>query len=541
MSAHKNAYENSGFNSVNDSIASQRDFSLTTDGGHRSAFKDTFKKVPVQVYGAQRNVDTPDSVASNPKRLIWSTGGGSSPQHNIDATNLQQQYNKNGAKSMRDLYSESRAKQEPGYEDLAFGQNDSKQGARSMREVYGGNEKKQGPGYEHLTFEFPSKDLRRNKKERTSSCDKVCCLKCGVFISCVCVLIAAIVMLVYFKSNSSGDADKLGSVYTTKSPITTAKPVVTTPSIATCEPLPVNLQDKMEIRCLDLTYIDRIHTVVVKPPPYMNEGRNITMAIGETNNTSWIPEIDIAKDLFMVHGPDATCSSSGIYTLYFYKDDGDVLFYTRNLNVTVISEVKRVNISLSQQITTDNTTDFTIGCSTNSGCEQSFVDFFAEINKEEQYLRGVNFTCTITYNDYDGYSVSCIGVIPEFLLAQFERITCKPRSRLLDDLDEDELTKLEQEFELKECDLLTHCGYECTKDIEDYFAVDSYRCDIFHRCVGRRVYTSYCSPGTFFDPRPENCACKHRQEVTWCRQDGAISPDSPVPKETCANQMIPRK
>ncbi|WAR28257.1 hypothetical protein MAR_013961 [Mya arenaria] len=453
-----------------------------------SKTEDTFKKVPVQVYGAQRNVDTPDS-----------------------------QYNKNGAKSMRDLYSESRAKQEPGYEDLAFGQNDSKQGARSMREVYGGNEKKQGPGYEHLTFE------------------KVCCLKCGVFISCVCVLIAAIVMLVYFKSNSSGDADKLGSVYTTKSPITTAKPV------ATCEPLPVNLQDKMEIRCLDLTYIDRIHTVVVKPPPYMNEGRNITMAIGETNNTSWIPEIDIAKDLFMVHGPDATCSSSGIYTLYFYKDDGDVLFYTRNLNVTVISEVKRVNISLSQQITTDNTTDFTIGCSTNSGCEQSFVDFFAEINKEEQYLRGVNFTCTITYNDYDGYSVSCIGVIPEFLLAQFERITCKPRSRLLDDLDEDELTKLEQEFELKECDLLTHCGYECTKDIEDYFAVDSYRCDIFHRCVGRRVYTSYCSPGTFFDPRPENCACKHRQEVTWCRQDGAISPDSPVPKETCANQMIPRK
>jgi hypothetical protein len=49
--------------------------------------------------------------------------------------------------------------------------------------------------------------------------------------------------------------------------------------------------------------------------------------------------------------------------------------------------VLRVNVSLTQN-TENNDTDFTLGCSTNSGCEQSFVDFFAEINKEEQFLKG---------------------------------------------------------------------------------------------------------------------------------------------------------
>ncbi|KAH3870503.1 hypothetical protein DPMN_033691 [Dreissena polymorpha] len=50
-------------------------------------------------------------------------------------------------------------------------------------------------------------------------------------------------------------------------------------------------------------------------------------------------------------------------------------------------EIKKVNISLSQDVT-HNSTDYKIGCSTTSGCEQSFVDFFAEINQEEQFLRG---------------------------------------------------------------------------------------------------------------------------------------------------------
>jgi len=79
-------------------------------------------------------------------------------------------------------------------------------------------------------------------------------------------------------------------------------------------------------------------------------------------------------------------------------------------------------------------------------------------------LTGVNFTCTITYNDYQGYSISCTGVIPDFLLTQFERITCRPRSRLLDDLDEKDIAELTEEFELKECDL-TKRAYQLLRRI----------------------------------------------------------------------------
>ena len=41
-------------------------------------------------------------------------------------------------------------------------------------------------------------------------------------------------------------------------------------------------------------------------------------------------------------------------------------------------EVSKVNVTLVQNKAENG---FEIGCSTNSGCQQSFVDFFAEINK----------------------------------------------------------------------------------------------------------------------------------------------------------------
>jgi hypothetical protein len=46
-----------------------------------------------------------------------------------------------------------------------------------------------------------------------------------------------------------------------------------------------------------------------------------------------------------------------------------------------------------------------------------------------------------------------MGNIPDYLMAQFERITCRPRSSLLDDFDKDKLKELEVEIELPECDL----------------------------------------------------------------------------------------
>ena len=72
--------------------------------------------------------------------------------------------------------------------------------------------------------------------------------------------------------------------------------------------------------------------------------------------------------------------------------------------------------------------------------------------KFRMFPLGVNFTCTISYNDYTGYSVSCVGSIPVTLMDHFEKITCRPRSSLI---DEEDSKKLEAEFELPECDIAT--------------------------------------------------------------------------------------
>ena len=63
----------------------------------------------------------------------------------------------------------------------------------------------------------------------------------------------------------------------------------------------------------------------------------------------------------------------------------------------------------------------------------------------------MNFSCEINYNDISGYSVSCEGVIPDFLMEQFKKITCRPNSVLLDDAGK--VKKLEEKVELPKCDI----------------------------------------------------------------------------------------
>lgn len=70
--------------------------------------------------------------------------------------------------------------------------------------------------------------------------------------------------------------------------------------------------------------------------------------------------------------------------------------------------------------------------------------------------------------------------------------------------------------------LFPDCGYVCDKQDDFYFAVNKGRCDIFHRCIDGKVYTEFCAPGTFFDP--SFCACRHTNELPWCRDDGAVLP-----------------
>ncbi|XP_052265896.1 uncharacterized protein LOC127868297 [Dreissena polymorpha] len=339
------------------------------------------------------------------------------------------------------------------------------------------------------------------------------------------------VVLVVMRAKHAPEPEKLGGVI-----ITTIRPEETTTNADNTIPCPdvnVKLQDMIVIKCPDLYSLNHVTKIALKPPLYMNEGKEIRVSIGEQANTSneWVAVMDATSRLLTIKGPAASCRSTGKYRLHVQASE-DMSLYNRTIDINVISEIKKVNISLSQDVT-HNSTDYKIGCSTTSGCEQSFVDFFAEINQEEQFLRGVNFSCQITYDDFAGYRVECNGTIPDFLLAQFERITCKPRSKLLDHLNETEKRKLENDFPLVHCNITTHCGFKC-KEAGDYYAVDTNRCDIFHRCYERQVYTSYCSPGTFFDPG--DCACKHTTDLPWCRSDGGLNPENEITMKTCRTQ-----
>ena len=73
-------------------------------------------------------------------------------------------------------------------------------------------------------------------------------------------------------------------------------------------------------------------------------------------------------------------------------------------------------------------------------------------------LQGVNFSCLIEYTDYNGFHVACEGIIPDFLLEQFTRIKCRPSSKLLEDIEDEEIKEqtikeLEEEVALPDCDI----------------------------------------------------------------------------------------
>lgn len=345
------------------------------------------------------------------------------------------------------------------------------------------------------------------------------CLLVLLFVLCIVGAIIAIVI-----TGKSSSSEQHGIVLEEEEEI---------PPKEYCDEVAVKLGEMITVNCQLVGSLTSTPEIVnITPPIYVNQGQPVTVNLAQrgvreaTPMSGWTGSIGLA--ILHLNGPTASCSSGGVYKLQVFGNNNKTVS-TAEMLITVKSEILKVNVSLKQS-TEDNHTDFTIGCSTKSGCEQSFVDFFAEINKEEQYLRGVNFSCTIEYNDYDGYSVSCMGRIPDFLMSQFGKITCRPRSKLLDDLKEEEKEELEEILELPDCDLTKHCGYEC-KDVGDYYVVNTGRCDIFHRCFTKQVYTSFCAPGTFFDPFV--CACRHTTDLPWCQANGALKPNEDVTKMEC--------
>ncbi|XP_045199620.2 uncharacterized protein LOC123553936 isoform X2 [Mercenaria mercenaria] len=446
------------------------------------------KKVPVYTISSDRASLTPDSVVYGGTRsLLTNFNGG---LRNINASGVQENY-------------------------------DSRKLGKSMRAVLRQDESEKDK-YPKITELEPEPFNRKMdiKEKKVMVAPKVV-----AFCLVVMIFVAGLVLLIYFKKEDKPEGQR-GKILPDEPADKEDEK-----EKSFCPEVEVNLRGVIHFNCsLRDVKLANVHHIFVTPPPYFNKGTPFVIGVHpKEKKLKWSAYLD-NYDILQVSGPEATCSSGGTFQLNFRNNRNKTEVNT-NVRISVKSEVLRVNVSLTQD-TVSNETDFTIGCSTNSGCEQSFVEFFAEMNKEEQHLRNVNFSCTITYNDYDGYSISCVGNIPDYLMSEFERITCRPRSSLLDDLDKDDLEDLEVEIELPECDLTKHCGYQC-KDERDYYVVSQERCDIFHRCYKRRVFTSYCAPGTFFDPHESFCACRHTSDLPWCQTNGALKPGSDVTERLC--------
>lgn len=331
-----------------------------------------------------------------------------------------------------------------------------------------------------------------------------CWLKCTILGLCLAILIAAMALLIHFNKDSESSGAEPIILPDAEDP---ECPLVQ--SVKFREVIVFNCSFKEEAR----NKLEKASYVEILPPPYYKNGQTIVLS-NTKGNSDWIYFLNKGTGSLRILGPISTCSSSGKYAVTF-KDETNATIHSVLLTLEVISEVSKVNVNLTQEESQGEKL-FRISCSTNSGCQQSFVDFFAEINKEETHIRGVNFSCEINYNDISGYSVSCEGVIPDFLMEQFKKITCRPNSVLLDDAGK--VKKLEEKVELPKCDISNNCGYKCKNYSEHYFEVDDQRCDIFHRCYDNEVYSTFCPPGTFFNP--VNCACDHSKRMNWCRDDG---------------------
>lgn len=355
------------------------------------------------------------------------------------------------------------------------------------------------------------------EKRNDSSCfSPKCAMKLTLLLIMIAVLVAGTALLIHFFKDKSQKGSSPQVVPDEEEP----------EMVQECPTVKIKFKELIVFRCdfgedtRDL--LEDVSSLVIKPPLYYNNGENKTINLEGSYKEQGNWQVTMPKDnsYLLVTGPSAACSSSGNYTLHF-RDRRYFPLYTVGLTIVVKSEVSKVNVTLSQEEGTNN--QFKIGCSTNSGCQQSSVDFFAEINQEETTIEGVNFSCLIHYTDYNGFNVACEGIIPDFLLEKITRITCRPSSKLLEDIDDEEIREkkikeLEEEVALPDCNITMNCGYKCEGLSSHYYIVDSGRCDIFHRCYKNDVYTSFCPPGTFFNP--EKCTCDHSKTINWCREDG---------------------
>lgn len=67
----------------------------------------------------------------------------------------------------------------------------------------------------------------------------------------------------------------------------------------------------------------------------------------------------------------------------------------------------------------------------------------------------------------------------------------------------------------------TDCSFDCSGDNQDKYYSNPKFCNIFHRCVDKRLYTAPCGKGAYFST--QTCVCSNIDDVIkeiGCDKDG---------------------
>lgn len=161
---------------------------------------------------------------------------------------------------------------------------------------------------------------------------------------------------------------------------------------------------------------------------------------------------------------------------------------------------------------------FEIRCSSTSGCTPASINLIGTLGNTTFPLYGMNFTCITTYNGDDGWSVGCTGSIPESVVSSIDEITCRPVLRNQTEADEAE-AKISKEVLV--CNDSLNCSFDCSGDNQDKYYSNPKFCNIFHRCVDKRLFTAPCGKGAYFST--QTCVCSNIDDVIkeiGCDKDG---------------------
>lgn len=227
----------------------------------------------------------------------------------------------------------------------------------------------------------------------------------------------------------------------------------------------------------------------------------------------WQIITNISPREIRIRGDPVKCGGDGHFNITLLQNP-DKKFQSV-VNIQIESETSAVQLEVGQS---EADGKYQITCSSTSDCTPAPITLLGTFGNKVVPLYGVNFTCIIQYNDYDGWSVGCTGSIPKSVVSSIDDITCRPV--LQNELEADK-TEAKVSKDVLLCNNDETCNFQCPIENQDKYYSDPKFCNIFHRCVNERLYTAPCGKGTYFST--QTCACSHIDDVIReksCNLDG---------------------